>query len=242
MQRLLSLIILVVVAISAMPTDAHAQYNYTFRDSLGIYRVEFTPYTTPRDEARVMGRPVAAGQHEMRLGLGIVSDTSLGYTTDTSWNPAQGFTSIESSKYGDDDYYYPGRTSWITMGFEGGRWFKDWLYVGGAFVWTGGFDRLHHKATKKLIYTYQSHNFSLMPMVRFAWFRRGVVQLYSGLGVGVTVSHTNNVYSDEMRLSASYDVTFFGVSVGRNFFGYFDLGAGMRGVFSFGLGYRFNNK
>ena len=241
-QRVLSLIIVAVVAVCGLPTITHAQYNYTFRDSLGVYKVEFTPYVTPRDEARVMGRPVAQGQHEIRLGMGVVSDTPLGYTTATSWNPANNYIQTASNKYSNDDYYYSGRTSWITLGIEGGRWFKDWLYFGGAFVWTGGFDKLHHMATRELVYAYQSHNFSLMPMVRFAWYRRGVVQLYSGLGVGLSLTRTDYVYDDLFVISGAYDVTLIGVSVGRNLFGYFDIGAGMRGVFSFGLGYRFNKK
>ena len=241
-RKLLSLIALTFVAICVTPLVARAQYKYTFRDSLGVYKVEFTPYANPREEARIMGRPVAAGQHEIRLGLGVVSDTSVGYTTATDWTPANDLVYRAGGAYNDSDNIYPGSTNWITLGFEGGRWFKDWLYFGGTFVWTGGYDRLLHKATHKLVYSYQSHNFTLMPTLRFAWYRRGIVQLYSGLGVGVVVSHTNNVYSDNTRLTASYDVTFFGVSVGRNLFGYFDLGAGMRGVFSFGLGYRFNKK
>ena len=230
------LIILTLLVLCILPTTSRAQYKYTFRDSLGVYKVEFKPYANPREEARVMGRPVATGQHEIRLGMGAISDTPTSYTIVNLWNPASDYMKIS------DDNYFAGRTNWITLGLEGGRWFKDWLYVGGALVWTGGFDRLHHGGTHDLAYTYHSTNLSLMPTLRFAWVRRGIVQLYSGLGVGIAVAYNEEVYSNMWRFGVAYDCTVIGISVGRNIFGFFDVGAGMRGVMRFGIGYRFNKK
>ena len=82
-----------------------------------------------------------------------------------------------------------------------------------------------------------------MPLVRFAWLNRGIVQLYSGVGLGATYEFYENTLTTEIQsFGVAYDVTFFGITVGRKWFGYLDIGAGNRGVISAGIGYRFNNK
>lgn len=232
-KRLLSLLLLATLSIAV----AQAQYRYTFRDSLGVYKVEFTPYKSDKSDAQRMHIPVSAGAHEIRLGSAYASYISMGhYTTDSNWHPAYDFAHMESEQYSSSNPH------WYTVGFEGGRWFKEWLYFGGTAVWTGGFSTLYKAyPLRGRVYTYTSHNISVMPTVRFAWLRRGIVQLYSGVGLGLTIAHTEEVSTQRTNLDVAYDVTFIGISVGRDFFGYFDLGAGSRGVLSVGVGYRFNN-
>lgn len=230
--KILSVLLFVVVS----TTTAEAQYRYTFRDSLGVYKVEFTPHKSGASDAQRMHIPVSVGAYELRLGFAYSSYTPLGYTTDASWTPAWDMSQIDKGSYTS------GNPRWYTAGVEGGRWLKEWLYVGGAVVWSGGFDSLYEPyPLRGRVYTYMSHNISAMPVVRFAWLRRGIVQLYSGVGLGIALSNTESVYANVTSFDVAYDVTFVGISVGRNFFGYFDLGAGSRGVVSFGVGYRFNN-
>ena len=223
----------------ALPLVAKAQYKYTFRDSLGVYKVEFTPHKSPMGDAQRMHIPVSVGAHEIRLGLAYSAYTPLGYTTDARWTPAWDFCSV------DDGSYTSSNPHWYTLGVEGGRWFKEWLYFGGAAVWSGGFDNLYEAypyPKRSRVYTYMSHNITLMPIVRFAWLRRGIVQLYSGVGLGLSLSFTERVEDRYVLPDVAFDATFVGISVGRDLFGYLDIGAGSRGVISFGVGYRFNNK
>ena len=82
-----------------------------------------------------------------------------------------------------------------------------------------------------------------MPVIRFAWVNRGMVQLYSGLGLGATYEFYENTLTSEIQgFGVAYDVTFFGIAVGRNWFGYLDIGAGNRGILRAGIGCRFNKK
>ena len=80
-----------------------------------------------------------------------------------------------------------------------------------------------------------------MPIVRFAWLRRGIVQLYSGVGLGFAVGYNEKIDYNDTLFDVAYDVTFIGLSIGRDIFGYIDIGVGNRGVISAGIGYRFNN-
>lgn len=231
-SRTLRIIIATIALLVGYSVDAEAQYKFSFQDSLGSYKVEFTPHKSNTSEATLMRKPVSIGAHELRLGTAFCSATPDGYTTDNWWalhitnNPPQGYN------------VQPER--WFTLGFEVGKWYKEWLYFGGTAVWTGGFAQVIRPSTRERVDTYNYNCLSLTPTLRFAWVRRGIVQLYSGLGLGLAMVSKEDLHSDTLELNISYDVTFIGLSVGRNLFGYIDLGAGYRGVVSAGIGYRFN--
>ena len=137
--------------------------------------------------------------------------------------------------------YSTGDERWFTIGFEGGRWFREWFYLGGSLIWSGGFIPVRYTPTHQRVSTFTSTNISIMPIVRFAWLRRGIVQLYSGVGLGFAVGYNEKIDYNDTLVDVAYDVTFIGLSIGRDIFGYIDIGVGNRGVISAGIGYRFNN-
>ena len=71
-----------------------------------------------------------------------------------------------------------------------------------------------------------------MPTVRFNWFYREAVQLYSTISAGVVTDF------DELYPWA--DFTLVGCSFGRKFFGFAEFGLGTAGWLRAGIGYRFN--
>jgi hypothetical protein len=71
-----------------------------------------------------------------------------------------------------------------------------------------------------------------MPTVRFSWFYRDAVQMYSSVSLGVVTDF------DELMVWG--DATLFGCSFGRKFFGFAEVGMGMGGWLRGGIGYRFN--
>ena len=73
---------------------------------------------------------------------------------------------------------------------------------------------------------------SVMPTVRFNWFYREKVQLYSTVALAL-VTDFDSVYPWG-------DVTLVGCSFGRKFFGFTELGLGMAGWVRAGVGYRFD--
>lgn len=237
-MKLRTLILRLCVALAfvvLLPISSEAQISFKFRDSLGSYKVEFTPYSRKDITAKRLGKPVVAPTTELRLGTAYCSFTPSGYTTSHWWDP-----SSYAEQLGPEDYVRVPR--WFTLGAEAGSWVKDWLYVGGAFVWTGGFSQIEEYHIHKILGCYNYDSFTLMPMIRFAWLRRGIVQLYSGLGLGFNIARAEEPERRYAEAVWGYDVTFFGISVGRKLFGYVDVGAGQRGVVSVGIGYRFNKK
>ena len=215
--------------------EASAQVRFSYRDSLGTYKVRFYPNVNSDDAATRYRVPLVSNTTELRFGTAISSYTPLGYANDSTWDNNFNAGTL-------DDNLIVGNANWLTLGLEGGVWIKEWLYVGGAFVYTAGFRAIRNYYTSVRVGTYNIGSYSLIPMVRFAWLRRGVVQLYSGVGLGLCVAHYHDHGYVSWDSSLAYDVTFIGISVGRKVFGYCDLGAGSRGVLSLGIGYRFWNK
>lgn len=216
-------------------TSAAAQISFSYRDSLGTYKVRFYPHVESDDAATRYRIPLVKNTTELRLGTAYTAFTPLGYTNDTSWD-----YNFSSGKLNENVSYT--NPCWCTIGFEAGSWIKEWLYVGGAAVYTGGFRSIRESPMNKRVGTFNLSSYSLMPIVRFAWVRRDIVQLYSGLGLGVALAHYHNNGYTSWAANLAHDITLIGISVGRKFFGYCDLGFGTRGIVSAGIGWRFNKK
>lgn len=226
---------LALIFIMAMPEGAEAQISFKFCDSLGSYKVQFTPYPNSDIRAKQLGKPLVGGTTEVRLGTAYFPLTPSRYPFDHWWDP-----SCYAQQLAPEEQVRIPR--WFSLSAEGGYWVKDWLYVGGAFVWTGGFSRIEEYHVHKVLGYYNYDSFTLMPVVRFAWLRKGVVQLYSGLGLGFNFARAEEPKQKYYEAVVAHDVTFLGISVGRNLFGYVDVGVGQRGIVSMGIGYRFKNK
>ena len=88
-----------------------------------------------------------------------------------------------------------------------------------------------------------------MPSVRFNYLNRPWVRLYSGLdlGVGYLFSGSSSRSKDGEEESGSknnnfifaFNVTAFGVNVGKKFYGLFELNAGYDAIVKVGIGARF---
>ena len=237
MQLNLKLFTLLAVSlfVTIFATSASAQIRFSYRDSLGTYKVRFYPHVESDDAATRYRVPLVNNTTELRLGTAVAALTPTGYTTDNMWELH--FEPGEMDK--NLDYNNP---FWFTVGFEAGSWIKEWLYVGGVAVYSGGIRTIRELPFNTRVGTFNFNSYTLMPEVRFAWVRQGIVQLYSGLGLGLSFAHYHDNGNIAWTTSIAYDLTFVGISVGRKFFGYCDLGLGSRGIVSAGIGYRFNHK
>ena len=224
--------------------SASAQYNYAFRDSLGSYRVQFTPHERNAKIATPRKKPLNARTFEVRLGIAYAAHTAYGISSLDGSLPYNHYYDYENNKQHD----YSGAVNisgerWATLNGDFGYWIKDWLYVGGTLTWTGGFEHTYRISDSKRAKTQSYNQLTIMPTVRLAWLRRGIVQLYSGAGLGVGVALHNTFNSEPYAKPAiAYDITFLGIAVGRDWFGYADFGIGTRGIVSVGFGHRFTGR
>lgn len=242
-MRYKALLIVIGMAMMMLPTVATAQTEtYEYSDSLGTYKVKFKPHKTTQTVATKErpARPNYTGYQELRLGLAWNPYTPNGYAPNfVSWyrHPIETPANAELN-----------RERWFTFNADYGGYVKRWLYIGGVASWTTGYRGISDIATHKRVDALNYNAITLMPELRFAWLNRGIVHLYSGIGVGVTYAYYDREYTKSQgaiatsKWGVAFDATFIGIAVGREWFGYVDIGAGNRGTISAGFGYRFNNK
>ena len=127
-----------------------------------------------------------------------------------------------------------------------------WLWVGAMVNYTYYKDHTDYpNDNTNVLYSQRKINcITLMPELRFSYFNRPHVTLYSAIAVGATlftgivdISAWNMDGICGERISKVYpslQLTAFGVRAGgEHLFGTFELGAGIKGIASAGIGYAF---
>ena len=107
--------------------------------------------------------------------------------------------------------------------------------IGGKAMFSSVYYHELNVGTNKRVCSHYDNTYAMFVNFRFEYLRRDVVQLYSGIGVGATVRH------DESYVVAlpMIDITYLGVTVGRNIYGFAELGGGISGCIRVGMGYKF---
>ena len=217
--------------------SAEAQHTYKFRDSLGVYDVKFTPHSPDTKFAKSLAKPLAPGTHEVRLSTMWGSAGRYGYNTINNEIFFIGDMDLESCYFGPSHYY--------ALSLSYGYWFNEWFSLSGDAKWVYGHRNIFDIYTQAKVLTLRENDFSIMPKARFAWYRRGIVQLYSTIGLGVGVLHRERHlegYGDLIDAYCAFDIKPFGIAVGRKWFGFAEVGYGASGVINVGVGYRINTK
>ncbi|MEG2071478.1 MAG: hypothetical protein RR034_08915, partial [Bacteroidales bacterium] len=140
-----------------------------------------------------------------------------------------------------DDIYHGAVFSTGAISFNYMYRIKKWLWIGGSATYCGFFSKVHNLVTDEVVGKNNVNTFSFYPSVRFSYLNRKYVTLYSGVSLGYTFIFGNRL---ESRYSQSYftgQITAIGVSVGKTWYGFTELGLGMRGCISAGFGYRFKS-
>ena len=160
------------------------------------------------------------GRHSLRIGWGLGSNHPYkNYINTTSGDPIeaiQGMTSAEAHdflqryrKTANTQYSNRGHlflayqykfNHWLSAGVE-----LDWLSCHYLFDYQDGYGVLVERARTSYL-----DQMTIMPTVRFTYFCRPLVELYSGLGLGYTLS-VESFVSHGFTVSP----TLFGVNVGN---------------------------
>ena len=190
--------------------------------------VIYTDSTTVITTVRVV--PNFAPKHDFRIGVGSLSLTTL-FTLDGGWNI--------------DDYYYDFRQdmavadTYLTPRHFVGNYSlsytyhdRRWLQYGGTVTFGASTRWRKNAVTGEKIENLSRYALAVMPSVRFVWFYRENIQLYSSISLGLVTDF------DEAYVWG--DMTCVGCSFGRKVFGFVELGGGMAGSARIGLGYRFD--
>lgn len=219
-------------------SEATAQHTYKFKDSLGTYEVKFTPSDKTTMFENPISKPLLATSHELRLGI------AWGCTT---WRLSDIANWESLDYYGDpiERSYDTGNGIWFSTNLDYGYWVKEWLSIGASATWIAGRCGYYDSATRKRFMTIGKDYITIMPVARFAWYRRGIVQLYSSIGLGIGVERRERYWYGHENMwdvYCSFDIKPLGIAVGRKWFGFAEVGYGSRGVVNVGFGRRFNSK
>jgi hypothetical protein len=93
-----------------------------------------------------------------------------------------------------------------------------------------------------IVNKHRKHRFAVFPTVKFTYFNRPLIRLYSAAGFGFGLKRekwdsNTDYYINETHVSGQ--LTFFGVSVGKNVFASWEIGYGSMGFLTLCGGYRF---
>lgn len=136
------------------------------------------------------------------------------------------------------------RNAWFCPPVTVGYYYQvlDWLQVGGevgTFVncTKPGFFAETDNSGKYLV----NSSLFLTAGVRFNYYHKNIVDLYSGLNLGVNVKMYATEASPMALCTArsAWQLTALGVRFGRRVYGVFEIGYGYKGFLSMGIGTRF---
>lgn len=119
---------------------------------------------------------------------------------------------------------------------------KKWFWVGGLFSYTGIFNQEYDRATRDAVGYTKEHFFAIAPAIRFSWVNTKYVTMYSGISLGVMFSLLQTQQTKSFDIDPFFQLTSIGVSVGKKWYGFSELGIGAKGIVTAGFGYRFNVK
>ena len=170
-------------------------------------------------------------QHDFRFSIGTPSEVDDVILDPHYWS--YGYHEFEKLMEISDTYsgsrWFLGAYS-FSYAYQPRRWFQFGGTVAVVATTQSRFDRF----TNAKVETHNQYAVSIMPTLRFFYMNRDLVQLYSALSFGYVLSPKKSVpYAD---------VTVLGCSVGRNLFGFAEVGTGVAGAARIGIGYRFNAK
>ena len=174
--------------------------------------------------------PKFSPKHDIRVGIGTMSVPTIVLLDTGSFDGVLGYDFRRDMANCDTfrtPRYFVGNCS-LSYTYQERRW----LQYGGMATFGASTCWRRDVATGEKIENLSQYCLSIMPTVRFNWFYREAVQLYSSVSVGVVTDF------DSAYLWG--DATLLGCSFGRKFFGFAEFGLGISGWARAGVGYRFN--
>lgn len=187
-------------------------------------------------KARSTSTDTLRWRHNLRIGICTPSLISARFLEGpdrehiTTYTPPTASDNLANTRYYDTaTYYLPGVTA------EYSQYLLPWLSIGGKLSFGMTWSSKRHIYTDELLYRNNNYCIGLIVDIRFDWLRRDIVQMYSSVGLGLAT----RIAFHNGKLSPMYDMTFVGISIGRDIYGFAEFGGGVSGLLRAGIGYRF---
>lgn len=113
------------------------------------------------------------------------------------------------------------------------------MTVGGMLGYSGNMGRLDGRSG----YVYKNF-YSIMPQVKYEWYEKGSVTLYSRLAIGVLIADLQSrsgivLEGEQSAATVTFQVSPIGIELGRTVAGFAEAGFGATGVLALGVRARF---
>lgn len=192
---------------------------------------------TPTQEAKQAQIPSLRYKNTLSVGYGLLFGVVYiplfdMYTKE--YNDIAPNTSL-SYQLADSRYYWDTERAFTGITIEYSHRIKSWFAIGAKGVVSFKTRAKRHIGTNELLYRDNTLLAAALLNMRFDWFCRKTVTMYTSLGIGL-MSHTDYY---ETYVLPMYDAAWVGITVGRRLYGYAEFGGGIGGLFRVGMGYRF---
>ena len=227
MKKLYALLFLAVSATFPLFSQSGSDHHPKWVDYTGTHEVDVSVgFPTACMMYAYMG--IAKGL----VGLGKIGDALV---DDMLGNDPEPVVSVEPS----------GKMRVVpNLRAEYGYNFLSWLNVGAAVNYSDYRMSMKYEDTGQYAYTEQFGMTSVTVRVKFYWLNRKWVRMYSAVGAGVGIVHTN-AFSEYVESPAyitkavfAPDLCLIGLTVGRKLYGRIEYGS-LYGGLTAGIGYRF---
>jgi hypothetical protein len=145
-------------------------------------------------------------------------------------------------RYNRGKYYYDDKISTQAISVSYTQELRRWLALSVNAVYSGVSQNERRTDTDRISNKYTQYRIGIYPAVRFTYFNRPLIRMYSAIGLGLEITDekwSSNYHSNNHETNLNGQITFFGVSVGKNLFVSWEVGVGAMGYLVMGGGYRF---
>lgn len=228
-------IILIIAAIVATTLSLNAQ-EVGYRE-VDIYNAitEHAAEGTITVEPQVEAPNIPQWKNNIRVGIGVpgvIPMLIVGAIGDADSGSTD--TNTMSDVLANYRYYWDKEIMTPGLSAEYAHAINDWFWLGAKFSTLATYRNRRHVITDDVVMRRYTVMFSYVINARFEWLRRENVQMYSTIGLGAA-----HLFGNERMTVPFYETTYVGLSVGRGFYAYFEVGNGVSGMFRSGLGCRF---
>lgn len=175
-----------------------------------------------------------SNKNEIRLGYGMLTGPEMANSIMSIW-PAIGMEILKDTIKDYTCSFYG------TPFFEYNRFLKPWVSLGGSLSFNPISTAI--TSTNKHEFTYNYYLITIMPKVTFYYLNKGIFSMYSGLEAGGSLilwkDRQGCTTMSDQGFTVAFQVTGFGVRIGKDIGGFMEWGIGFRGVVNFGLSARF---
>ena len=175
--------------------------------------------------------------NNLRVGYGVPSLISIMFSSGGIMGDCD--CAMPQRDFGDtlhDVRYYNTPTLTLqSLYVEYMRTINPWFSMGVKGTFAAQWSSLYNAHTNELFIRNNSYAISALLNLRFEWLRRHSVQMYSGVGAGLAA----RIERANGALIPMFDLTLVGLSVGRSFYGFVEIGEGISGSLRGGFGVRF---